>query len=65
MNKETFTARYFSLFVVMNKDEALGCGYAPYKKFNKAHKEQLGIIEKIYGKIRNEDILYSWRTPSF
>ena len=48
MNKETFTARYFSLLVVMNKDEALGCGYAPYKKFNNAHKEQLGIIEKIY-----------------
>lgn len=52
MHKETFTARYFSLRVVlvMNKEGELGYinrfAIVPHmKKFNKAQKEELGIIE--------------------
>ena len=52
MNRETFTARYFSLRVVMimNKDGELGyinrCAIVPHvKKFTKTQKEELGIVE--------------------
>lgn len=52
MHKATFTARYFSLRVVMvmNKEGELGYinrfAIVPHmKKFNKAQKEELGIIE--------------------
>ena len=52
MNRETFTARYFSLRVVMimNKEGELGyinrCAIVPHvKKFTKTQKEELGIVE--------------------
>ena len=52
MNRETFTARYFSLRVVMimNKEGELGyinrCAIVPKeKKFTKTQKEELGIVE--------------------
>ena len=52
MNRETFTARYFCLRVVMmmNKEGELGyinrCAIVPHvKKFTKTQKEELGIVE--------------------